>query len=124
MVRAHRIMIELLLATSALAGLAVGLVGPLWLIVGTTLLVAVLAATVTWSHGFSAVGGIAFTAGCLMACQLSYMAGRFVSKQYGFADLLTEDEIDGEPGDPRQRSIAHDNRNDHKPPTRSPPPKP
>jgi hypothetical protein len=117
-------MIELLLATSALAGLAVGLVGPLWLVAMTTVAVAGIAAFITSSRGYGAWGGIAFTTGCLIACQLCYMAGRFVARQYGFPDLSAQDEIDGEPGNPRQRGIADDDRENRKPPTRTPPPQP
>jgi hypothetical protein len=117
---AHRIMIELLLATSSLAGLAVGLVGPLWVIIVTTVLVAVLSAVMTWSQGFSALSGVAVTTGCLIACQISYIAGRFVTRQYGFPEQLFEDEVDGEPGDPRQRGISDDNGKDGKPPSRPP----
>jgi hypothetical protein len=120
----HRIMIELLLATSSLAGLAVGLVGPMWVIIVTTVLVAVLSAVVTWSQGFSALGGVAVTTGCLIACQISYMAGRFVTRQYGFPEQLFEDDVDGEPGNPGQRGIADDNGKDGKPPSRPPPSEP
>jgi hypothetical protein len=121
---AHRIMIELLLATSSLAGLAVGLVGPVWVIIVTTVLVAVLSAVVTWSQEFPALGGIAITTGCLIACQISYMAGRFVTKQYGFPEQLFEDEIDGEPGDTRKDGVSNDNGKDGRPPSRPTPPQP
>lgn len=120
----HCIMIELLLATSSLAGLAVGLVGPVWVIIVTTVLVAVLSAVVTWSQGFPALGGVAVTTGCLIACQISYMAGRFVTRQYGFPEQLFEDDVDGEPGDPRQGGISSDNGKDGKPPSRPPPSEP
>ncbi|MES2027949.1 MAG: hypothetical protein V4477_02085 [Pseudomonadota bacterium] len=117
-------MIELLLATSSLAGLAVGLVGPVWVIVVTTVLVAVMSAVATWSQGFPALAGVAVTTGCLIACQISYMAGRFVTRQYGFPERLFEDEVDGDPGDPRQHGISNDNGKDGMPPSRPPPPKP
>lgn len=115
-------MIELLLATCSLAGLAVGLIGPLWLIVVTTALIAVLSAVITWLQGFGALGGIAFVTGCLVACHACYMAGRFVGKQYGLPDLSAQDGIDGEPGDTSQRSIADDDRHNRKPPSRPSPP--
>ncbi|MEZ0222560.1 MAG: hypothetical protein ACAH22_19895, partial [Tardiphaga sp.] len=59
--------------------------------------------------------------GCLIACQISYMAGRFVTRQYGFPEQLFEDHIDGEPGETGQRGISSDNSKDDKPPSRPPP---
>lgn len=113
-------MIELLLATSSLAGLAVGLVGPVWAIAVASVAIATLSTVITWSQGFQALSGIAVVTGCLIACQISYMAGRFVIRQYGFPDLSASDEIDGEPDDARQRSISDQDDNDGKPPPRSP----
>lgn len=103
-------MIELLIATCSLAGLAVGLIFPVWAIVATTAVIAVLATTVTISQGFGVTGGIALTTACLVACQLSYLGGRFVSRRYGFPDLSAHDEIDGDTGEPRQRSITEQDR--------------
>lgn len=99
-------MTELLIATCSLAGLAVGLIFPTWAIVVTTVAIAVVATTVTISQGFGVIGGVALTTGCLVACQLSYLAGRFVSRRYGFPDLSARNEIDGDSGEPRQRSIT------------------
>jgi hypothetical protein len=104
------IMTELLIATCSLAGLAVGLIFPVWAIIATTAVIAVLATTITIAQGFGVSGGIALTTACLVACQLSYLAGRFVSRRYGFPDLSARDEIDGETGEPRQRSIAEQDR--------------
>lgn len=105
-------MTELLIATCSLAGLAVGLVFPSWAIVVTTVGIAVLATIVTILQGFGVVGGVALTTGCLVACQLSYLAGRFVSRRYGFPDLSADDDIDGDSGEPRQRSITEQDRDE------------
>jgi hypothetical protein len=52
------------------------------------------------------------------------MAGRFVTRQYGFPEQLFEDHIDGEPGETGQRGISSDNGKDGKPPSRPPPSEP
>lgn len=103
-------MTELLIATCSLAGLAVGLVFPVWAIAVTTVAIAVFATTVSISQGFGVMGGVALATACLVACQLSYLAGRFVSRRYGFPDLSASDEIDGDSGEPRQRSITEQDR--------------
>ncbi|QUS39932.1 hypothetical protein RPMA_14645 [Tardiphaga alba] len=109
-------MIELLIATCSLAGLAIGLVFSVRAIALTTVAMAIFAASMSWSQDFGMLGGIALTTGCLVACQLSYLAGRAVTKRYGFPDLLAGDEIDGDPGEPSQRSVANQD------PERDPPP--
>lgn len=103
-------MTELLIATCSLAGLAIGLIFPTWAIVITTVAIAVFATTVTIWQGFGVMGGVALTTACLGACQLSYLAGRFISRRYGFPDLSATDEIDGDSGEPRQRSITEQDR--------------
>jgi len=105
-------MVEILIATCSLAGLAIGLIFPVWTIVVTTALIALLATAVTVMQGFGLAGGVALTTACLVACQLSYLAGRFVSRRYGFPDLSAGDEFDGDPGEPRQRSVAEQDRDD------------
>lgn len=105
-------MIEILVATCSLAGLAIGLIFPVGAIIVTTAVIAVLATAVTVMQGFGLLGGVALTTACLVACQLSYLAGRFVSRRYGLPDLSAGDEIDGDPGEPRQRSVAEQDRED------------
>lgn len=102
--------IELLIATCSLAGLAIGLLLPVWGIVVTTLVIAVLATLFTIAQGFGVAGGIALTVAGLVACLLSYVAGRFVSRRYGFPDLSAGNEIDGDSGEPRQRDITDQDR--------------
>lgn len=105
-------MIAILIATCSLAGLAIGLTFPVWAIVVTTAAIAVFATAVTVMQDFGLTGGVALTTACLAACQLSYLAGRFVSRRYGFPDLSAGDEVDGDPGEPRQRSVAEQDHDD------------
>lgn len=112
----------LLLTTSALAGLAVGLVFRVWAIALASLMVATLSAIVTWSHGFHAVGGVSVTLGAIVICQVAYLVGVSLTAQTGLRETLAEDEIDNGPDRHGQHGVhRQDGEDNEKPPGASPP---
>lgn len=101
-------------AASALTGLAVGLAFRVWAIALASLLVALLSVVLLHFQGFGPVSGVAITIGDLVICQSFYLVGLFVVSRDGLAKYLTQDELDGEPGNSGKHGICgeHEQRND------------
>lgn len=96
----------ILLIASALLGFATGLFFRVSILLLLSVLIAAISAISLQADGFGFAGGVSITIGCLVICQITYIAaGILMSGSYG-DEVLTQQEIDGDPG----RSGKHDVR--------------
>ncbi|MEN3351373.1 MAG: hypothetical protein V7632_5008 [Bradyrhizobium sp.] len=92
-----------LLLASVLAGLAAGLYLRVWALMLLSPAVALLAAIVLQSNDFGFAGGVGLVLGCLVACQLAYLAGMVFAPQ---VESSMAEEIDGAPGRHSEQQIG------------------
>jgi len=98
----------ILLIASALLGFTIGLLFRVSILLLLSVLIAAIAAISLQAYGFGFAGGVAITIGCLVICQIAYIAASIlISGSYG-AEGLTEQEIDDGP----DRSGEHDIRSE------------
>ncbi|WP_338695354.1 hypothetical protein V5279_04230 [Bradyrhizobium sp. 26S5] len=91
-----------LLLTSTLVGLATSLYFRVWTLMLVSPLIAVLAAVMLQSDGFSFATGAPLVVACLAFSQLAYLAGALLPPE---ADGSVAEEIDGVPGGHREHQI-------------------
>lgn len=92
----------LLILASALVGMAIAFSFRVWALILISPPIAFLAAIVLHYCKFGLVAGVSITAACLAACQLAYLATICCLHARG---ISVDDEIDGEPGEQRERKI-------------------
>lgn len=87
----------ILLTASALLGLVTGLFFRVSILLLLSVLIAISAAISLHAYGFGFAGGVSITIGCLVICQITYIAASILmSGSYG-AEGLTQQETDGDP---------------------------
>jgi len=116
------IIVLVVLAASALLGLATGLVFRVWANVIISPLIAFVSAIALSSHGFRFSGGALVTVACLFVSQVAYLVGAFLVSRARIANFLADDEFDDEPDDNREYDIADDQEERREHPSRRPPP--
>ena len=117
------IIVLVALATSALLGLATGLVFRVWANLVVAPLVALGSALALASHGFRFLEGVLVTFACLFVSQLAYLIGVFLVSPASIANYLANDVPDNEPGQNREHSISCEQQEEGREhPPRSPPP--
>jgi hypothetical protein len=119
------IIVLVALASSALLGLATGLVFRVWANVIVAPLIAFVSAIALASHGFGFSEGVLVTVACLIVSQVAYFVGLFLESRAGIANVLADYVFDDEPDDNRERGIdgeQEERRREH--PSRPPPPPP
>jgi hypothetical protein len=117
------IIVLVALASSALLGLATGLVFGVWANVIVAPLIAFVSAIALASHGFGFSEGVLVTVACLIVSQVAYFVGLFLESRAGIANVLADYVFDDEPDDNRERGIdgeQEERRREH--PSRPPPP--
>jgi hypothetical protein len=67
-----------LLITSAVLGLATGLLFPVWAVALVSALIAILSAVALRTYGFGFAEGVSVMVGCLVISQTAYLAGSFI----------------------------------------------
>lgn len=92
------IILTLLLASTIL-GLLTGLFYRIWAVGLLSVLIAILSALVLHFFGFRFLEGVAVSVLCLIVCQLAYWVA---SLRFLKGPDLSQDEIDGCPGDERE----------------------
>ncbi len=99
-----------LLITSAMLGLATGLVFRVWAIALVSLLIAILSAVALRAHGFVVAGGVSVMIGCLVISQIAYTAGVFIVSRSDNAESLTQEEVDGHPNSRGEQDVSDDDK--------------
>jgi hypothetical protein len=116
------IVVWVALASSALLGLATGLVFRVWANVIVALLIAFVSAIVLASYGFEFSEGVLVTVACLFVSQAAYFVGVFLDSRAGIGNFLADDVLDDEPSENRERDIAGEQQEERREnPSRSPP---
>ena len=101
----------ILLVTSAIVGLATGLVFRVWAMALVSLLVAVASAISLHAHGFGFAGGVSVTIGCLVISQIAYVAGGlFIVSRSDEAKDLTQEEVDGDPNSRGEQNVYDEDK--------------
>ncbi|MDD1543455.1 hypothetical protein DAA51_36730 [Bradyrhizobium sp. WBAH10] len=100
------IILTLLLASTIL-GLLTGLFYRIWAVGLLSVLIAILSALVLHFFGFRFLEGVAVSVLCLIVCQLAYWVA---SLRFLKGPDLSQDEIDGCPGDERDQDVEDENR--------------
>lgn len=116
------IIVCVVLAASALLGLASGLLFRGWANAIIAPVIAFVAAIALASHGFGFWEGVLVTVACLFASQTAYVVGVFLVSGAGTANLLADDVFDDEPDDNREHKIGPEHEQRHEQPSRPPPP--
>jgi hypothetical protein len=96
-----------LIAASALVGIAAGFVFRIWALVVIAPLIAIFSAVVLRVYEFGMVAGVIVIAICLAACQLAYLAATYLL--HG-RNISSHDEIDGEPGKIGEQKIRRQHK--------------
>jgi uncharacterized membrane protein YkgB len=99
-----------LLITSAVLGLATGLVFRVWTIALVSLLIAILSAVALRAHGFGFARGVSVMIGCLVISQIAYVAGAFIMSRSDNAESLTQEEVDGHPNNRGEQDVSDDDK--------------
>ena len=99
-----------LLITSAMLGLATGLVFRVWTIALVSLLIAILSAVALRAHGFGFAGGVSVMIGCLVISQIAYVAGSFIMSRSDNAESLTQEDVDGHPDHRGEQDVSDDDK--------------
>lgn len=94
----------LVVAASALLGLATGLGLRVWAMVPVSLAVALVSAWVANSQGFGFTDGVLAVMACLFVCQAAYIAVWITGQ--GPEKFLADDAIDDKPDDDREDGIG------------------
>jgi hypothetical protein len=102
----------LLLALSALVGLALGTSFSWLAIAASSIGIAVLSSAILQIQGFGVLPGIAMVVACLTVNQMAYLAGAF-----GRSSGLFQKQADKEPGQRRNQDIAGKPRQQQKAPS-------
>jgi hypothetical protein len=99
-----------LLIASALLGLATGIAFRVWAIALISLPIAIFSAIFLRAHGYGFAAGVTIIIGCLVTCQTAYFAGIFVRPRSCRSADLTQEEIDGDPGNHGEQDIRDDDK--------------
>jgi hypothetical protein len=81
----------ILLVTSAILGLATGLVFRVWALALVSLSIAIASAISLGVHDFGFAAGVSVTIGCLVISQIAYIAGSFITSSSDQAEDLTQE---------------------------------
>jgi hypothetical protein len=92
-----------LIAASALVGVATGYVFRIWALVVISPFLAIMSAVVLRSYAFGLVAGVSVIAACLAVCQLAYLGAAYLLHAQ---HISVHDEINGEPGEQGERKIG------------------
>jgi uncharacterized membrane protein YkgB len=96
----------ILVIASALLGFVTGLFFRVSVLLLLSVLIATISAISLQAYGFGFAGGVSITIGCLVICQITYIASSILmSRAYG-GEGLTQHEIDDDP----DRNGEHDVR--------------
>src|SRR6185437_10001496 len=98
----------ILVTASALLGLVTGLFFRVPVLVLLTVLIATISAIALRAYGFGFAGGVSITVGCLVICQITYIAASILISGSSGAEGLMHHEIDDDP----DRSGKHDVRSE------------
>jgi hypothetical protein len=98
----------ILLITSALLGLATGLVFQVRIMALVSALIAILSAAALRAHGFGFAGGVPVVIGCLVISQIAYLAGVFTLSRSDNVESLTQEEVDGHPNNRGEQDVSDD----------------
>jgi uncharacterized membrane protein YkgB len=99
-----------LLATSAMLGLATGLLFRVLALGMVSLLVVVSSAIALRAHGFGFAAGVSVMVGCLVVSQIAYAAGGFMVSRADNAEKLTQDEVDGDPNSRGEQNVSDEDK--------------
>lgn len=94
-----------LIAASALAGIATGCVFRIWALVVLSPFIAVFAAIILRVYNFGMMAGVTVIAICLAVSQLAYFATTYL--RYA-RDVSPHDEVDGQPGEKSEQKIRRE----------------
>jgi len=99
-----------LLIASAVLGFVTGLIFRVWAIAVVSLPIALFSAIFLRAQGYGFAGGVTVIIICLVICQTAYFAGIFMRpSSYGAANL-TQEEVDGDPGNHGEQDIRDDDK--------------
>ncbi|OKO69482.1 hypothetical protein AC629_41165 [Bradyrhizobium sp. NAS80.1] len=96
-----------LIAASALVGIAAGFVFRIWALVVIAPLIAVFSAIVLRIYEFGMMAGVTVIAICLVACQLAYLAATYLLHA---RNVSSHDEVDGKPGEIGEQKIRRQHK--------------
>lgn len=96
-----------LIAASALVGIATGYIFRIWALVVISPFVAIAWAIILRVYEFGMMAGVTVIAISLAASQLAYLATSYLRHARG---VSAHDEVDGEPGDISEHEIRNENK--------------
>lgn len=100
----------ILLVTSAILGLATGLVFRVWTLGLVSLLIAIASAISLRVYGFGFAAGVPVIVGCLVISQMAYIAGAFMITRSDQAEELTQEEVDGDPNSRGEQNVSNEDK--------------
>jgi uncharacterized membrane protein YkgB len=100
----------ILLVTSAVLGLATGLIFRVWAMALVSLLIAIASAISLRAHGFGFAAGVSVIIGCLVISQIAYIAGAFMMSGSDQAEDLTQEEVDGDPNSRGEQNVSNEDK--------------
>jgi uncharacterized membrane protein YkgB len=100
----------ILLATSAILGLATGLVFRVETMALISLLIAIASATSLRAHGFGFAAGVSVSIGCLVISQIAYVAFSLMMSRSDHAEDSTQEEADGDPNSRGEQNVSNDDK--------------
>jgi len=96
-----------LIAASALVGIATGYFFRIWALVLIAPSIAVVSAIILRVYEFGMMAGVTVIATCLAVCQLAYLAAAY---KLHARDASSHDEIDGDPGEASEQNIRRQHK--------------
>jgi hypothetical protein len=96
-----------LMAASALVGIATGYVFKVWALVLISPSIAVFSAIILRTYEFGVMAGVTIIAICLVVCQLAYFATTYLRHTRA---ISSHDEVDGEPGEISEQKIPRQHK--------------
>jgi hypothetical protein len=96
-----------LIATSALVGIATGYLFRIWALIIISPFIAIVSAIILRAYEFGMLAGVTVIALCLAASQLAYLATSYLRHA---RHVSAHDEVDGEPGEIGEQEIRRQNK--------------
>lgn len=87
----------ILVIASALLGFVTGLFFRVSVLLLLSVLIAIISAISLQAYGFGFAGGVSITIGCLVICQIAYIAASILMSGLDGDEGLTQQEIDDDP---------------------------
>jgi amino acid transporter len=103
-------LVFLLLLASAILGLATSLFFRAWAMAPVSLLLAVASAIFLHADGFGFAGGVSAIIGCVVASQIAYVVGLFMTSRLDKPEDLTQDEVDGDPNNRGEQNVSDEDK--------------